>query len=282
MYMGEVTNQHSDKINLKPHNVEIYFEKYINTEVKNAPVILLLHGFLSSSFSFRKLIPYLQKSFTVYTIDLPGFGESEKSTKFQYSLQSYGQLVIDFIHEMQLGKVNIIGHSMGGQIGLHAIKIAPHKISKIIVLGCSAYIKRTGGLLRSCCYVPFFSLGLRYWVQRKDIRNNLLEVVYDSKLIDDEMINGYRKQLMDKKFYLSLIRLVRSREGDLTSEELLRIKHPCLLIWGKEDKVIPVGLGHRLHSDLPNSTLKIYEKAGHLLPEEIPDKLYKDICEFLL
>lgn len=274
--------QIGQKITLKPHNVEIYYEKYSNEKIQDAPIIVLIHGFLSSSFSFRKLIPYLHENFTLYSLDLPGFGESEKSRTFQYSLKNYGQLVVDFINEMRLGKVHIVGHSMGGQVGLHAIKIAPDKISKLVGLGCSAYIKRAGGVLRSFCYMPFFSVGVRYWVQRKDIRNNLLEVVYDANLIDEEMITGYRKQLLDKKFYMSLIRLVRGREGDLSSEELLKINHPCLLIWGKEDKVIPVTLGHRLHSDLPNSTLKIYEKAGHLLPEEIPEKINKDICEFLL
>lgn len=278
----EKVSEKGDKIRIQPHNVEIYYEKYINNSMPDAPVIVLIHGFLSSSFSFRKLIPYLKENFTLYSIDLPGFGESEKSKTFPYSLQNYGQLIIDFIDQMQLGKVNIVGHSMGGQIGLHAVRIAPDKISKLVVLGCSAYIKRAGGLLRSCCYIPLFSLGIRYWVQRKDIRKNLLEVVYDPKLIDDEMITGYQKQLLDKNFYHSLVQLVRGREGDLESEDLLKINHPCLLIWGKEDKVIPVGLGHRMHFDLPNSTLKIYERTGHLLPEEIPDKLNKDICEFLL
>jgi pimeloyl-ACP methyl ester carboxylesterase len=276
------TQKYSNKIRIKPHNIEIYYERFNNQEKEDASVLLLIHGFLGSSFTFRTLIPYLTKEFTIYSIDLPGFGESEKSRTFQYTLSNFGQLVMDFIREMKLEKVHIIGHSMGGQVGLHVAKNEPTLVQKLVLIGCSAYIKKANRWIRSSSYIPFFSYGLRHWVLKKDIRKNLLDVVYDPNLINDEMINGYRKQFLDNQFYHSLLRFIRYREGDLESDELLKIKHPCLLIWGKEDKVVPVGLGHRLHHDLQNSTLKIYKNTGHLLPEEIPDKLYQDIREFLL
>jgi pimeloyl-ACP methyl ester carboxylesterase len=257
----------------------IYYEQYTHHEPET-PTILLVHGFLSSTVSFRKLIPLLREKFNVFSIDLPGFGESEKSKKFIYSLRNYGQLIVDFINELHLEKVIIIGHSMGGQIAMQAAVNAPHLISKLILLGCSGYIKRANQFLITCSYLPFFTFGMKFWLSRKDVRQNLLTVVYNQSLVNEELIEAYSKQFQDKNMFYSLVRLLRQREGDFDSVHLRDVKVPALLIWGKHDRVIPLKVGNRLKNDLPNASLKVYDRAGHLLPEEIPEQLFRDICAF--
>jgi pimeloyl-ACP methyl ester carboxylesterase len=109
-------------------NTKLYYEHHPHSDTE-APTIIMIHGFLSSCFSFRKLIPELKKQFHIYALDLPGFGQSEKSRTFFYSLKNYGQLVIDFIEHLQLKNAYIIGHSMGGQVAMHAARLSPEKIS---------------------------------------------------------------------------------------------------------------------------------------------------------
>lgn len=262
------------------NNVQIYYE-YFDHENPNAKVIVLVHGFLSSTISFRQLLPFLMKEYKVIALDLPGFGQSEKSKSFIYKLSNYGQLIIDFLDKLNIQNVILIGHSMGGQICMHAAKKAPSRIEKLILLGCCSYVKRASRSLIACSYLPLFTWGMRSWIQKKDVKQNLLSVLHDSKLVTQEMIDGYSKPITEAAFIYSLIRLLRHREGDMTSEELGEITQPVLMIWGKEDRVIPVKTGYRLKQDLPNAELIVYEKCGHLVMEEKPKEITEEIMRFI-
>jgi pimeloyl-ACP methyl ester carboxylesterase len=109
---------------------------------------------------------------------------------------------------------------------------------------------------------------------------SLENVFYNKSYITDELMEEFTKPLTEKDFYTSLLRLLRYREGDLTSEELREIQIPTLLIWGEEDKVVPLEIGQRLLQDLPNAELITYEKTGHLVTEERPNDLYHDIMSY--
>ncbi|WP_257349616.1 alpha/beta fold hydrolase [Pseudalkalibacillus decolorationis] len=265
---------------IQVQHVEVYYEEY--GEIRNdAPSLLMIHGFLSSCFSFRRLIPLLRERYHIVAIDLPGFGQSEKSRKFFYSLKNYGQLVVDLMNALQIQNAILIGHSMGGQIALHAGRLAPDRIKKFILLGCSGYLKRPNPTLVRCSYLPFFVLILKRYIGKKGVRENLLTVVHNPKIIDDQLIEGYRKPFDDKEMFYALIRVLRHREGDMLPEELSEVRHPVLLLWGRHDRIIPLPVGERLVKDLPNAQLKIYEQAGHLLPEEIPEEISEEIGLFI-
>ena len=84
-------------MNAKINGIDIYYEEFKhNTAVET---IILLYGFLSSSFSFRKLIPLLSKDFNVITIDLPPFGKSGKSKHYNYSYENVSKTLLKFIDE---------------------------------------------------------------------------------------------------------------------------------------------------------------------------------------
>jgi len=129
-------------------------------------------------------------------------------------------------------------------------------------------------------YLPFFHLYVKNWIIRRGIVHNLMNVVHDHSLIDDEMKEGYSAPFYDDRIFPALTRMIRDREGDLSSTELQKIETPVLLIWGEKDRVVPVHVGHRLHKDLPNSTFISYENTGHLLPEEKPEHVYEEIMTF--
>lgn len=95
-------------------NIEIYFE-YDRID-DSLPTLVLLHGFLSSSFSFRKLVPHLIKEYNVISIDLPPFGQSGKDYRYTYSFRNIAKSVVMFLEGKGIRKFSIIGHSMGGQI----------------------------------------------------------------------------------------------------------------------------------------------------------------------
>ena len=75
---------------------------------------------------------------------------------------------------------------------------------------------------------------------KSGLRRNLELVVYNQKLIDDEMMKGYLQPFLDENIFRALTRMIRDREGDLSVEQLQQIDTPCLLIWGDHDRIVPV------------------------------------------
>nr|WP_263327801.1 alpha/beta hydrolase [Neobacillus sp. Marseille-Q6967] len=258
---------------IKAGNVNLYCEYILNGK----PPILLIHGFASSTYTFRRIVPLLQKQFSIIAVDLPGFGKSEKSTSFIYSFHNYAKLLLECIHKFGFSNTYIVAHSMGGQIALHMALIAPEKINKLILLCSSGYLRRAKKLLIYSSYLPFFEKFVYHYIKRKDVKYHLRNVFFNQTLINDELIQEFGRPLAEKGFYKALIRLLRHREGDLLPQQLQDIKVPVILIWGKEDRVVPLEVGQRLVRDLPNAQLITYEKTGHLITEERPEHIFENI-----
>ncbi|GAE44594.1 alpha/beta fold hydrolase [Mesobacillus boroniphilus] len=94
--------------------IDLYYEHYQNSDSKET--LVLLHGFLSSTFSFRHLVPLLKEDYNVISVDLPPFGKSGKISSFKYSYQNLAATVVELMKSLGIREFNVVGHSMGGQI----------------------------------------------------------------------------------------------------------------------------------------------------------------------
>ncbi|WP_407920417.1 alpha/beta fold hydrolase [Gottfriedia luciferensis] len=276
---------HSETIQstYKVSGLDIYYELYgfHNINKQDTKVFVLIHGFLSSCFSFRRLIPFIAKDHIVLVIDLPPFGKSGKHLNFKYSYDNFANVVISLIGHLDLKNIYLVGHSMGGQIALYVTKKKPELVQKVILLCSSGYLGRANPHLIFSSYFPFFYLYVKRHLARQGIMNSLISVVHNQKLIDEEMINGYKEPFLKDEIFRALTKMIRDREGDLSPTDLQKISAPILLIWGEKDKVVPLSVGERLHQDLKESILVTYPEAGHLIPEEIPEHIYDRISNFI-
>lgn len=263
----------------KINGFRVFYEESENIERK--PTIILLHGFLSSSFSFRRLVPYLTDDYHIISVDMPPFGKSDKSKRYFYSYKNIAETVHQLTDSLGIERFSLIGHSMGGQIALNMMHQKPNKIERGILLASSSYYKRAKKHHILASYLPFFSYFVKHYLSKTGVVGNLKSVVYDQSLIDETMIRGYAEQFEDQRIFPALARMIRHREGDLPEGTLRKIKTPCLLIWGEYDRIVPVQIGERLVQDLPNSKLVVLKNAGHLIPEERPMEVYKQIRKFL-
>ncbi|MBP2240489.1 pimeloyl-ACP methyl ester carboxylesterase [Cytobacillus eiseniae] len=259
---------------------EIYYESYIQDQTRQT--IILLHGFLSSTFSYRHLIPLLKDEFNVISIDLPPFGRSGTSHRYVYSYINHANTVIQLCERLQLKKVTLIGHSMGGQIALNIAYLKPELVDGCVLLCSSAYLQKSNRSLIASSYLPFFHLFVRRHLEKTGgVEKNLRNVVYDHSKITAEMEKGYLEPFLENGIFHALKRMIRDREGDLPIEKLHQIKTPCLLIWGEYDKVVPLSIGKRLQKDLKNAKLIILNDTGHLVPEERPHEVLTHIRAFI-
>jgi|SRR5690625_4288569 len=266
------------KTTIKLSNCDIYCEYILNEK----PTILLIHGLVASVYTFNRVMPLLQKHFSVIAIDLPGFGRSEKSSRFINSYKNFAKLIAQCIDYFSLDEVYLAGHSMGGQISLYTAKQFPEKVKKLILLNASGYLKPSNHGIKLLSYVPFFHLFIKRQVKKQGVRKTLENVLFDPAVITEEMTEEYGRPLEEKGFYKSLLRLVRYREGDLQTEQVQSITTPTLLIYAEEDRVISLKVGKKLAEDLPNAKLITYPKTGHLITDEVPEKISEQIRRFAL
>lgn len=273
--MDDYTTSYIENIN----GIDIYYETYLNPQTNKT--IFLLHGFLSSSFCYRKLIPLLRKDYNVLSIDLPPFGKSGKSNHYHYSYENIALTILALLDRLGYKHIYALGHSMGGQIVLNMMRQRPAFIKKAILLCSSAYLPRAKSSLIVLSYLPFIDKFIKHHLSKTGVLGNLKLVVHNESIIDQEMINGYSEPFNHNGIFRGLAKMLRHREGDLSSTSLHTLQTPCLLIWGENDRVVPLETGKRLTNDLPNSKLVILQETGHLLPEERPEMVYNEIKHFI-
>jgi pimeloyl-ACP methyl ester carboxylesterase len=261
------------------NGARVYYEYHQHPTASQT--FVLLHGFLSSSFSFRRLTPLLKEQYNVISIDLPPFGGSDKTSRFVYSYDNLANTVIQLLEYLNVKNIHLTGHSMGGQIALNVMKKEPSLVEKGVLLCSSGYLPKMKWPVMMASRIPFFHLYVKLWLTRSGVRKNLENVVHNKELIDDEMLFGYLRPFLEDDIFKALTRMIRDREGDLSIAELKKIETPCLLVWGEHDRVVPLSTGHRLAKDLPLSTLVVLEETGHLVPEEKPDEILHHIQQFV-
>ncbi|WP_053360426.1 alpha/beta hydrolase [Bacillus sp. FJAT-27251] len=259
--------------------IDIYYEYYQHPAPRET--IVLIHGFLSSLFSFRHLVPLLKEDYSVISVDLPPFGKSGKRTSYEYSYKNLARTLTELMDGLNISTYTVIGHSMGGQIALNILHHFSGKARKAVLLCSSGYLKPAGRALMLSSRLPLFHLYVKYHLGRSGVEKNLRNVVHDHSLIDDEMREGYLAPFMDNGIFKGLTRMIRDREGDLPHEALQQIQTPCLLIWGEHDKVVPLSVGKQLARDLPQANLIVLEDTGHLVPEERPEEVASHIRKFI-
>lgn len=251
----------------------ICYKAFQLTPNANKPFIIFVHGFLSSQYSFRKMVPLLIEEFNIVTLDLPPFGDSDRVKNFDFSNENLAEIIIHFMNVHSISCAYISGHSMGGQVALTCAYHHPERIKKIILLAPSSYMLKADRLSWLMSFLPFFPYLIKKLFYRKGIYQTLRQCMYDPRLITKDMIVHYIKPFLDNNMYECLIKMVRDREGDLDLDCLKNINKHCLIFWGKQDEILPVSIGYRLVQDLPHADLFTFQNAGHLLPEEVPEPI---------
>jgi len=213
--------------------------------------LLLLHGWGCDAKAVSKLQKHLEKQFTTYAIDLPGFGLSTAPTEIWGSAE-YANLIAQFINVANIVDPILIGHSMGGKI---IINLVAHNLvnAKKIVLFSSAGV-RLPQAFKLKLKICFFKV-----------------VKFLAKLPLLKTIFGARLELYKKKFgstdYRNASGQMRSVLVKVVNEDvttlLPQIKVPTLLLWGDQDTSTPLASGKIMHKMISGSELKVFSGSGH-------------------
>jgi len=232
--------------------------------------LLILHGWGGCSDSWKGVIEILEGTFNTVSPDLPGFGKSD-FPPFPWSLRDYANWVLNFAQELKLDNFYLLGHSFGGRVALKFSILHSEKIKKLILVN-SAGIK------------PKLTLKQKI----------LLQVAKSGKIIfSKKILNKFKEQASNIFYKIFRIKdwakakgTMRETMRKILSEDLLpelsKIKTETLIIWGKEDKLIPLKEAFLFKEKIKNSKLEIIPGIGHNPHLEYPEKLSEILIKNLL
>ncbi len=239
----------------------------------NGKNILILHGWGSdtSSKSWGTVQEELSKNgFRVFALDLPGFGKTDVPN-IAWDINDYKDFVIEFIKKLDLYEFYLIGHSFGGRISIKLANENNLNINKLILCS-SAGIKIDLGI-KTYIIIFFANIG---------------------KIIFSTFPFCFSKNISKKIFYF----LIRKRDYAKTSDNMRKImkevikedltpllksiKIETLLIWGENDKTIPVKYANIFNREIKNSSFVVLKNSGHSPNKDNPLKLSEEIIKFII
>jgi pimeloyl-ACP methyl ester carboxylesterase len=251
--------------------------------------LILLHGFGASRESWNDILPLLKtENTTIILVDLKGFGNSSKSADKSSDIRKQALIVQALIEQFAFEAVSIMGHSYGGGVALfltlNTETSRSIKITSLILVDSAAFTDKIPYYIK-ILKCRFLGLLIMTLISARIIaRKTLKFLFYDNKLIDDERIDRYAKYYGTREVSRSFITAARGIVPDDADSLIARygnIKVPTLIIWGNNDRALPVEHAHRLAGMIENSEVVVIPECGHIPHEEKPVETTKAINLFL-
>lgn len=247
--------------------------------------ILMLHGFPTSGYLWRNVMPELSKDYRVIAMDLPGFGQSGKSHDLSYSFNFYDKIIDGFLNELDIAKVTLVLHDLGGPLGLLWAVRHQEKLEKLVLLNTLVYADFSWG-------VKLFMLGTRLpfvksWLSSpKGIAWAMRFGVEQKEKLTPEVIQNYQapfKSSADQKALLKTVSNLSLKAFGEIESNFPKLKIPIRVIYGKNDRILPkvANTMQRVKSDFPSAEVTVLPNCGHFLQEDEPEKIGQLILDFM-
>jgi pimeloyl-ACP methyl ester carboxylesterase len=246
---------------------------------KGTPIVYV-HGLLSTSASWKRALEQASAGHPAIAVDLPGFGFSDRPWPYDYTVAGQAEALLRYLDARELDSVVLVGNSLGGAVCLVAAAARPSRVAALVLVGSASPVSEVpwnfrllrapviGELEMELLIRPVQEFALRYRLFARPERVTQEEVDEDWVPI---RVAGTRRAA------LAAIRSsARGFEGLLS-----RIRVPTLVLWGKEDKILPSQEGLRLASQIPTARLVVLPDTGHLPQEETPEEFSRAVSGFL-
>lgn len=246
-------------------------------------ILLFIHG-MGSSLVFDEIIEPLSKYFKVIVIDLPGFGKSEKPD-LDYNIDFYVNILFEFCKEINLEKINVAGLSLGGMIAIEFAYRYPQSVNNLLVLSSSG-LKPIAKMLNNIIFYLVFSFVMKYiifsnkWLTKKFQIGSYFNPKKINPIVFRKFFE-YIKYPESKKAWLSALKNVFNVSEEFVNH-VREIRVNTIIIWGKNDKTIPLIIGDKFSKLITNSKMFVIDECGHPITVEQPSKVIEIIVNELV
>jgi pimeloyl-ACP methyl ester carboxylesterase len=252
---------------------------------ETAPPVVLIHGYSASTYTWSNAAPRLAaEGFRVFVVDLIGFGFSQKPAWSDYTIDTQARMIVRFMNRLGIGRAVVVGSSYGGAIALSVALDNPERVEKLILSAavCNDEIKNlpltrlvTTPVLGEV-FAPFLT-GSKTYVRAR-LKNSLNPA--NHHLIDETRVESIMLPLQAADSHRSLLATLKNWHADRLERDAQNLNVPTLLIWGEDDKVIPLYNGDKLHRAIPDSRLIVFKNCGHMPHEEYTNEFVELVADF--
>ena len=243
-------------------------------DVGSGPVVVLLHGLGSSKEDWLAVVGPLSKNHRLLIPDQIGFGHSDKPL-VSYSVQTFVDFLDEFLRQMKVEKASLVGESLGGWVSaLYVTEISgTERISVVDKL----VLADAPGLKEQTPTIPDFNASLN------SSRGMLKKLFYDSSWINDERLRqsfAHRLAANDGYTIQSFLNNP-ALASEFLDDRLSQVRVPTLVVWGKQDQLVPFSSGEKYAAGIPGARLVAFDKCGHIPKAEKTAEFVSAVIAFL-
>ena len=280
------------RIDWAEHLREVTIESELGTtpisyvEMGEGPPVLFVHGLGGSWRNWLENIPFFARSHRVVALDLPGFGLSPAPSE-PITMRAYGDLVIRFAAAVGLSDdTALVGHSMGGFIATESVINSPGHFRNLTLVSAAGVTfatmresRKTIAGLAVRMMMPLAASRMERNLGRSRLRAaSFAGVIAHPNMIRREMLWELGSYAVNSP---SLIEAAYALAGYDTRERLAEITIPTLIVWGQQDRLVPVGAAHGYASRIPGSKLSLIHDCGHMVELERPARFNSEVSRFI-
>ena len=251
---------------------------------ENAPALVLIHGFASSTLVWSKVFLALaEEGYRVIAVDMLGYGYSAKPRNGEYTIAGQAKLLTRLLDTLGINRAIFVGSSYGGAVAATCALDYADRVEKLVLVGTVNNNRPLAYKLMRVFGSPVFGdvvspllIGSRRLLRRR------MKRVYDRHawVLDERRVEARHLPLRAAGTQRAIIRTVRRWDAERISRDAHLIRQPTLLLWGENDREIPLSDGERLHAEIPGSRLIVFLNCGHLPHEEYPEAFTNLVIDF--
>ena len=258
----------------------------------SGPAILLIHGIGDNSTTWSSVQTKLAQRFTVIAPDLLGHGRSDKP-RADYSVAAYANGMRDLLSVLDIDRVTVVGHSLGGGVAMQFAYQFPQLVDRLILVGAGGVTKDVNLALRFAA-LPMGSealalLRLPMVLPTLQAAGHVAGAILGSTRVGRDLPQALRiladlpEPTASSAFARTLRAVVDWRGQVVTMLDRCYLTEsvPVQLIWGTHDSVIPVSHAQLAHAAMPGSRLEVFEGSGHFPFHDDPDRFVEVVEQFI-
>ena len=251
----------------------------------SGPTLVLVHGLLGYSFSWRTAIPVLARERKVIAVDMPGAGFSDCSAALDGRLVAAARRLKKFLETIRAFPCDLVGSSYGGTTALRLAALEPELVRTLILVSPANPWSRIGRKRLAVLRVPTIGWLFPKVARRIGMPRYFLSRMYgDASRVSEETVKGYSMPIAQPCVLEHAVKITRSWREDMKELEREIPKAagvPTLLVWGSKDRLVDRASIEPLRRNFKTAKAVVLEGLGHLPYEESPEDFCPRVLEFL-
>jgi len=253
--------------------------------------LVLLHGTSASLHTWNGWVLYIQKLLAdrgrdnrrIIRFDMPAFGLTGPHPENDYSIERYAKTVVAVMDALKVEQAIVAGNSLGGYVAWATAVLYPERVDKLILVDASGlpFQAKSVPLGFKIASSPILNVMLGDTLPRFVIQGSVENVYSDGSKVTSDLVDRYFELTLREGNRNALAqRFMQTQPGEF-AHRITEISQPTLILWGRDDNLIPLTLGYQFKQLISNSRLKIFDNLGHIPHEEGAQETALSVVSFL-